>query len=373
MHKTASLGLSLLVASGFVACSGNSNSPVSPSAFPSGGGATTITGTARPMGAAALSFGSLANAGNDGAVEVCVVGSDVCAVADASGRFEVVGDFVGDVQLRFSGAGQDFAVTVYDVQPGQTITVTVSLNGQSGTLQVESREGGDTTENAEDDEKIRLCHLEGNGDYHPIVVSVSAKEDHLLHGDGYPLADVPGTEPVLSFDNDCNVLGPDVDIEKFTNGKDADEAPGPSIPEGAAITWTYVVTNNGDLPLTLITVTDSDMSLDVMCPMNELGPGDSMTCSAGGGTAALVMYENLGTVSATSDGGIVEDTDPSHYVGEEVTEEEEEGEENEAKVQICHLTGNGTWRSIEVSINALPAHLDHGDLESPDGSCPASS
>ena len=36
MHKTASLGLSLLVASGFVACSGNSNSPVSPSAFPSG-------------------------------------------------------------------------------------------------------------------------------------------------------------------------------------------------------------------------------------------------------------------------------------------------------------------------------------------------
>ena len=66
-----------------------------------------------------------------------------------------------------------------------------------------------------------------------------------------------------------------------------------------------------------------------------------MTCRAEG-TAAPVMYENSGTVSATSDGGIVEDTEPSHYVGEEVEEEEEE---NEAKVQVCHLTGNGTWRS----------------------------
>ena len=371
MHKTTSLGVSLLMAGGFLACSGSSNSPVSPSAFPSGGGATTITGTARPTSAAPLSFGSLATAGSDSTMEVCVVGADVCTVADASGRFEVVGDFIGDIQLRFSGPGQDVVVTVYDVQPGQTITVTVSLNGQSGTLQVDSRDGGDTTDNAEGTAKIRLCHLEGNGNYHPIEVSLSAKEDHLAHGDGYPLGDVPGTEPILSFDNDCNVLGPDIDIEKLTNGKNADGAPGPSIPDGDPIIWTYVVTNTGDLPLTGITVTDSDISLDVVCLTDELAPGATTTCSADG-TAGVGQYENLGTVTATSDGGIVEDTDPSHYVGEAEPEEGEEEESGE-KVQICHVTGNGTWRSIEVSINALPAHIAHGDQEaSPDGSCPAS-
>ena len=31
------------------------------------------------------------------------------------------------------------------------------------------------------------------------------------------------------------------------------------------------------------------------------------------------------------------------------------------KVQLCHKTGNGSYHSIEVSINAEPAHRAHGD------------
>ncbi|NLP11548.1 hypothetical protein GX408_14220, partial [bacterium] len=36
---------------------------------------------------------------------------------------------------------------------------------------------------------------------------------------------------------------PQIDIEKATNGQDADTPTGPSIPVGGAVTWTYVITN----------------------------------------------------------------------------------------------------------------------------------
>jgi hypothetical protein len=32
------------------------------------------------------------------------------------------------------------------------------------------------------------------------------------------------------------------------------------------------------------------------------------------------------------------------------------------KVNICHVTGNGTYNYISVSSNALPAHIAHGDV-----------
>ena len=258
----------------------------------------------------------------------------MCVVADASGHFVLVGDFVGDLQLRFSSDGHDVVVTVHDVQLGQTITVTVSLTGPSGTLQVESREGGDTTENAEGSEKVRLCHLEGNGDYHPITISVTAQEDHLAHGDVILPGNVPGTD--LSFDDNCNF--PDVDIEKFTNGKNADEAPGPSVTVPATVMWTYEVTNTGSVTLTDITVTDSPEGL-TDCPSTTLLSGDSMTCTLSGDAVLVGEYVNTGTVNAKFGEESVTDSDDSHYVGEEATEEEEQEEENEAKVQLCHLTG----------------------------------
>lgn len=32
------------------------------------------------------------------------------------------------------------------------------------------------------------------------------------------------------------------------------------------------------------------------------------------------------------------------------------------KINICHREGNGNWHSINISANALPAHLAHGDI-----------
>jgi hypothetical protein len=39
------------------------------------------------------------------------------------------------------------------------------------------------------------------------------------------------------------------------------------------------------------------------------------------------------------------------------------------KVDICHITGNGSYQVINISENAVPAHLNHGDkvTYSPEG------
>ena len=48
-----------------------------------------------------------------------------------------------------------------------------------------------------------------------------------------------------------------IDVEKATNGKDADVPPGPFIPVGDTVTWTYRVTNTGNVAPDDVAVTDS--------------------------------------------------------------------------------------------------------------------
>ncbi len=107
---------------------------------------------------------------------------------------------------------------------------------------------------------------------------------------------------------------PSIDIEKATNGVDADAAPGPSIAVGSAVAWTYTVRNTGDVSLTNVTVVDNQ-GVAVTCPANSLAVGASMVCTASG-FAVLGQYTNIGTATGTPDGGgSVSDSDTSHYNG----------------------------------------------------------
>jgi len=105
-----------------------------------------------------------------------------------------------------------------------------------------------------------------------------------------------------------------IDIEKATNGHDADNAPGPEIQEGQAVTWTYVVTNTGQVTLFDVAVTD-DKEGAIACPKSTLAPAESMTCTAHG-TAQEGPYANLAAVTGRDElDRTATDEDPSHYHG----------------------------------------------------------
>jgi len=104
---------------------------------------------------------------------------------------------------------------------------------------------------------------------------------------------------------------PAIDIEKYTNGEDADTPTGPMVAVGSEITWTYVVTNHGNVTLTNVMVVDNQ-GVSVSCPSTTLLPSEVMTCT-GYGTAVAGQYANLGTVTGDYNGMTVTDSDPSHY------------------------------------------------------------
>jgi uncharacterized repeat protein (TIGR01451 family)/LPXTG-motif cell wall-anchored protein len=160
-----------------------------------------------------------------------------------------------------------------------------------------------------------------------------------------PITLVADGEPTTDGDTDVNSNltvdfglfdpNPGMTVEKFTNGCAAatasgDEAPSepcpgddgqnnPVVATGATVTWTYVVTNTGNVPLSNVQVTDSDSAVTVTCPATTVAVGASMTCTASG-TAVAGQYENTATVTADAEttpgqppAPVPPVTDISHY------------------------------------------------------------
>jgi hypothetical protein len=136
------------------------------------------------------------------------------------------------------------------------------------------------------------------------------------------------------FVNDDLTVG--IDIEKSTNGDDADTPTGPELIVGDAVNWEYVVTNPGLITLSTVVVTD-DMGVTPVYQSGDtngddlLDPSETWIYTATG-VAVAGQYANIGTVTAvvgapeTSDdaallgivdagvGDTITDTDPSHYL-----------------------------------------------------------
>jgi hypothetical protein len=121
----------------------------------------------------------------------------------------------------------------------------------------------------------------------------------------------------LGESKSCTLANDDVqnsiDIEKWTNGRDADAPVGPYVHKGDPINWTYKVTNTGDVPLSNVAVTDSK-GVTVSCPKTTLGVGETMTCTASG-IATEGQYVNQGTAEGYYESIKTSDVDPSHYFG----------------------------------------------------------
>ena len=115
---------------------------------------------------------------------------------------------------------------------------------------------------------------------------------------------------------------PSITIDKVTaDGTTEDD--GLNILVGEAIQWIYTVTNDGNVTLRFVTVTDNPLDdslihcgeLDGPNYVENLAPGHSLYCYADG-TAAAGLYQNTGTASGEPPiGENVTDSDTSSYFG----------------------------------------------------------
>ncbi len=114
----------------------------------------------------------------------------------------------------------------------------------------------------------------------------------------------------------------DLSLVKFVNGQDADSATGPHVAAGSTVTFTYVVTNTGNVPLANVAVTD-----------DKLGPITSFTGDANSNglldltetwtytqtaIALAGQQTNIGTVTAQdpNTGTPLTDNNPANYFGD---------------------------------------------------------
>lgn len=115
------------------------------------------------------------------------------------------------------------------------------------------------------------------------------------------------------------VSEPDIDLEKLvspdggTTFFDADNPPGPNIPQGTNPVFRYIVTNTGNVTLTNITLTDDKLGV-ITVPQTTLDPGDSFIVDETG-VWMLGANNNIATVTGNDGNTIVSDTDPANYVG----------------------------------------------------------
>ena len=324
---TASRSLFAALCLSLATLAGCTGSPASPSEA----GGATIAGT-------------VTDSSQSAGLTVAVVGTSLSANVEPSGRFQIDGVPPGDVQLRFKDSATEATARVANVTRNEFIELQVQISGRTASILNESRSNG----------KVSLCHREGNGGYHLIDVSVNAEPAHRGHGDARTGEPVPGTQRQV-FNLNCVPTGPAVNIEKFTNGEDADNVPGPSILVGSPVIWRYEVTNTGTTGLTSVAVVD-DRGVVVNCAgQSILAAGQAMTCT-GTGVATPGQYSNIGTVTANSTLGAVSDSDPSHYLGVSAITPQPTSE-----ITICHIPpGNfGARHTISIGTSAWPAHQGH--------------
>lgn len=168
---------SLATAVAFVACGGGSSptTPTSPTPAPGGTSSpppttsgATINGQLSTGATAASTAPGLASSRATTVTTVSVVGTSITGSADATGRFTLPNVPAGTVQLRFTGPGSDATVSVTDLRSGDTVAITVAVNGAHATLLGDSR---NPAQNAPTPINGVITSLSGTLDAFEIVVN----------------------------------------------------------------------------------------------------------------------------------------------------------------------------------------------------------
>ncbi len=269
-------------------------------------------------------------------------GTDIEDVLDASGadashylgvgpgvEIDVLTNGVDDLTLP---AGNPITWTYRVTNPGNVILGDVTVTDDNGTpgdtaddIVLTLVSGDADSDGLLDTNEMWMYEADGIAGSGPFtnIATVTANPVDENGLDIPELSDVGDTDASDHFGQFA-----DIQLENATNGQDADAPTGPIILVGDAVTWTFVLTNQGNVALGSVTMTD-DQGVTFLPPDGDIdGDGlldvDETWTYTVTGVATAGQYANLGSVTAdpVDEGGTpiiglagVNDSDPSHYVG----------------------------------------------------------
>jgi hypothetical protein len=219
-----------------------------------------------------------------------------------------------DLEVSVNGNDADSAPGLF-ILAGDPITFTFDiLNSGNVTLtNVSLIDDQGTPEDPADD--LVFCEVDELASFETRICEVSglAGEGQIGHS-----SVVTGTfeTQVYSDADQTFYFGaiPAVEIQKLTNGEDADDPIGPVLSVGDPVTWTYHIRNTGNITLTNLVIQDN--VLGPVCEIDELPPYAPAEICEKMGVVNTGQYANLGTVTAIWPAGSeIDDSDWSHYFG----------------------------------------------------------
>lgn len=133
MRKTALFSVSIGILTMTLAACGKSTS-TSPSAPDSNIVAASTSATLSGTVGDSLGLGLASTQGTVTGLTISVVGTSTSTTVDSTGRFHLVVTPSGNLQLKLTGAGVDSVVTVGSVSEGDTIDLTIVVNGSAASI-----------------------------------------------------------------------------------------------------------------------------------------------------------------------------------------------------------------------------------------------
>lgn len=150
------------------------------------------------------------------------------------------------------------------------------------------------------------------------IYSITFKGDVLL-GDINSAVQTDGEQIIILPGPTCNEAA--IDIAKFLsvdNGVtwlDANEGDSPDVTLDSQVSFRLVVTNTGSVPLTSISLSDSQMDVTGCAVPELLEPDAFFECTLNPVAVVEGPYVNTATVSAIHEDSTVTDTDTASYYG----------------------------------------------------------
>ncbi len=138
---------------------------------------------------------------------------------------------------------------------------------------------------------------------------------------------------------------PAIDVEKFISvdgitWQDADGLPGPTVPLAAQVSFRFVVTNTGSVPLTNVTLTDTVYALTTCTIPATLEPGSFFECTLVAQPVVAGQHTNTAVVTALYQGQSVTDSDGANYFG---------GDRPAIDIEKYVMTDGATWADVDAA------------------------